>query len=456
MLLTLPPRLVRRSLPLAVAAISFACSDNPTPLAPHAPTRAKLLEAPVVVVTNTDDAGAGSLRQAIADAPDGASIQFDAGIAGRTIVLTSGELFIDKPLTVEGPVTGGMTVSGGLSSRVFRIGVNGDVIFRNLSIVNGREDSFGGGIFNNGGRLTLDHSLVANNEVFGGKPFGGGIYSSGTGSSLVLVNSTVSGNVGGNGGGINSQVSLTIRNSTITGNSSSQGGGILALGSVSLRNSIVAYNVDRSANPVNTNCYVGTSPYIFLGLNITNDNSCGTDPALLVTDWLLLGQLANNGGPTMTHALQPGTPAIDGGIQCTEATDQRYVARPQGSSCDVGAFEFNDYAKVTLVPGPNAAVSKTGVMTLGGTISCTSPGTFPLNVSVSQTQKTTGKFTTIVQAAAPVTAYCNGTSSWSVALTPQTGGFENGAATATVETTSVPVGFLPASTTSSIKVYTVK
>ena len=105
MLLTLPPRLVRRSLPLAVAAISFACSDNPAPLAPHAPTRAKLLEAPVVVVTNTDDAGAGSLRQAIADAPDGASIQFDAGIAGRTIVLTSGELFIDKPLTVEGPVT---------------------------------------------------------------------------------------------------------------------------------------------------------------------------------------------------------------------------------------------------------------------------------------------------------------------------------------------------------------
>lgn len=454
MIATLLPRFVRRSVPFVVAVLSFGCSDNPAPLAPHARTRPQLLEAPAVVVTNIDDAGSGSLRQAIADAPDGATIQFDPGIAGKTIVLTSGELLIDKPLTVEGPVPAGMTVSGGLSSRVFQIGVNGDVTFRNLSIVNGRHDSFGGGIFNNGGSLTLDHSLVANNEVYGGKPFGGGIYS--PIGNLVLVNSTMSGNVGGNGGAIDASGPVTIRNSTITGNSSSQGGGILSFGSVWLRNSIIAYNVDRSANPVNTNCYQGSGSYVFLGLNITNDNSCGADPALLVTDWLLLGQLADNGGPTKTHALQPGTPAIDGGIQCTEATDQRYVARPQGSSCDVGAFEFNNYAKVTLVPGPNAAVSKTGVMTLGGTISCTSPGTFPLNVSVSQTQKTTGKFTTIVQAAAPVTAYCNGTSSWTVALTPQTGGFENGSATATVETTSVPVGFLPASTTSSIKVYTVK
>ena len=56
MFLTLPPRLVRRSMPLAVAALSFACSDNPAPLAPPTPTRLQLLEAPVVVVTNTDEA----------------------------------------------------------------------------------------------------------------------------------------------------------------------------------------------------------------------------------------------------------------------------------------------------------------------------------------------------------------------------------------------------------------
>jgi hypothetical protein len=65
----------------------------------------------------TDDAGAGSLRQAIIDAPDGATIQFDAPIAGQTIVLTTGELATAKTLTIEASAPTGMTISGDLRDR---------------------------------------------------------------------------------------------------------------------------------------------------------------------------------------------------------------------------------------------------------------------------------------------------------------------------------------------------
>ena len=102
-------------------------------------------------------------------------------IAGQTITLTSGKLDIDKSLTIEGPMAG-MTISGNLADRVFWIHNDVDAVLRNLTIVNGRS-SFGGGIMDEG-RLTLDHSLVANNE---GTESGGGIYVSpgGAGSELI-------------------------------------------------------------------------------------------------------------------------------------------------------------------------------------------------------------------------------------------------------------------------------
>jgi hypothetical protein len=151
---------------------------------------------PPIVVTNLDDAGAGSLRQAIIDAPAGATIQFDAAIAGGTIVLVTRDLTINRLVTIEGPAAGGITISGGLISRVFFVGSTGNLIARNLSIVNGR-DKFGGGIAVEGA-ATLDHSLLANNEAEFGD--GGGIYVSDDGS-VSLVNSTVSGNITPEAGG---------------------------------------------------------------------------------------------------------------------------------------------------------------------------------------------------------------------------------------------------------------
>jgi hypothetical protein len=88
-----------------------------------------------------------------------------------------------------------------------------------------------------------------------------------------------------------------------------------------------------------------------LGHNLADDDSCGfTAPGDLVVANAMLGPLQDNGGPTETHDLLPGSPAIDAGsMDCPPpATDQRGVARPQGAGCDIGAVEF--------VPEPGGSV----------------------------------------------------------------------------------------------------
>jgi len=449
-----PARFLRRIVRVLPLAFFYGCADAPEPLAPRVPLKPNTLLGPVVTVTNTDDAGAGSLRQAIIDAPDGATIQFDAAIAGQTIALSTGRLVIDKSLTIEGSAANGMTISGSLLDQVIVTGPSTNVTLRNLSIVDGKSTSPGGGIIANG-NLTLDHSLVAHNEVV--NKGGGGILLDDGGSTLVLLNSTVSENVALAGGGIFAVGYVVSRNSTIVGNIAQQGGGGL-YGTVgaSLRNTIIANNVDNGGTE--ENCHLSAAESAYFGTNISNDETCGgIGPNYVVAD-PVVGPLAANGGPTKTHALLFSSPAIDGGTACTEGSDQRYVARPQGSSCDVGAFEFNAFRPVTLTVNPNVAVNvKTGTASVAGTISCDGPAPTPIRVDLSQVQKTTGKFTTIVQATLAIPFTCVSTpTSWTAQLTPATGKFEPGAATGTVTTLTVPRGYLPANVVASLKLFQVK
>ena len=453
-----PAHVVRRVLPALSIAVFYGCSDAPTPLEPRFDTRPHALLAPEVVVTNTDDSGPGSLRQTIADAADGSVVHFAAAIAGQTIVLTTGQIVIDKGLTIEGPVPAGMTISGGFGSRVFLTEFETNVVFRDLSIVNGNDQTSGGGgggVWANG-TVLLDHVLLANNTTGN---TGGAIFVKSSGQ-VTLVNSTVSGNVAGRGGAIESNGSLTIWNGTIVDNVASDIGGIVTGGSLYLRNSIVADNTDTDENTSpDPNCKVGIGGAILLsGVNLSNEESCGDD--VIAFENLGLGPLANNGGPTKTHALLLGSPAIDGGRSCTEATDQRHVARDQGSSCDIGAFEFTDFASVTVTIGPNIAVNaKTGTATVTGTMQCSAPVSVRLTVSLGQTQKTTGRFSTIVQASTlPTLVVCgsaNSAFSWSFTLTPQSGKFEPGAATGTASVLA-PTGFVAPTVTTALKLFQVK
>jgi hypothetical protein len=231
----------------------------------------------------------------------------------------------------------------------------------------------GGGIYNGEGAvLTLLNSTVSGNSSV--KMDGGGIYGF-PGSTASIVNSTIDNNTAGNvGGGLRMLGNATIENSTISGNEALAwygGAFFLTDGVIDVINSSIIGNISPSwapeaifvgtfgppsatlnlANSIVANatggCFLapwgaGAVAINSGGHNIGSDNTCNltaagdqpnTDP--------LVGALADNGGPTLTHALLAGSPAIDAGdgSLCPPA-DQRGVPRPQGAGCDIGSFEF--------------------------------------------------------------------------------------------------------------------
>jgi len=190
--------------------------------------------ATIITVTNTNDSGPGSLRQALVNANDGDRITF--AVTG-TIGLTSGELVIDKSITISGPGPNTLTVSRSSNTqfRICHVMPDHTVTIQGLTISGGYAHfDFAGGILNDHATLILTNCAVATNE---GNYGGGGVYNDGSNGSaaLTIANSTISGNSssspGGGyaaGGGIlsvgsNESTTLTIINSTISGNSAVSG-----------------------------------------------------------------------------------------------------------------------------------------------------------------------------------------------------------------------------------------
>jgi hypothetical protein len=182
--------------------------------------------------------------------------------------------------------------------------------------------------------------------------------------TLSLVNSTISGNraVGAGGGIWVRSGSIAIAYSTLVDNGAREvtpgfwlGGGGLRLeatASGSLHSSVLADNVSGSFGPaIPANCTGPVKP-TSLGHNLEDADTCElSGPGDLPDTDPLLGPLADNGGPTLTHALLPGSPAVDAGDDAgCPPTDQRRVARPQGPHCDIGAFEVGRPARLFLTP----------------------------------------------------------------------------------------------------------
>jgi len=147
--------------------------------------------AATVTVTNTNDSGAGSLRQAIADAISGDTINFN--LTG-TITLTSGQLVIDKNLTIQGPRASLLSISGNHASGVFSIDPLIAITLEGMTIRDGGR-FVGGGILNQGA-LTVSNCTISGNgsESYGNYHDGGGIFNDFSGT-LKLNSSTVSGNI---------------------------------------------------------------------------------------------------------------------------------------------------------------------------------------------------------------------------------------------------------------------
>jgi CSLREA domain-containing protein len=208
------------------------------------------------------------------------------------------------------------------------------------TIENNSAEELGGAVYNfDDSTANLERTTVSGN--FSGDC--GTIYNNGY---LELVNSTVSGNDATLSGGAllnNEEATASLTNVTITNNEAGLGAGIRSRsgGSVELVNTIVAVNL------VGDDCAVSGASLTSLGHNLDGDDTCDLVDAtdLPMTD-PKLGALASNGGPTRTHALLAGSPAIDAGDDTAcPATDQRGISRPQngdgvgGAQCDIGAFE---------------------------------------------------------------------------------------------------------------------
>ncbi|MBI4518975.1 MAG: right-handed parallel beta-helix repeat-containing protein [Deltaproteobacteria bacterium] len=232
----------------------------------------------------------------------------------------------------------------------------------------------GGGIYNGPGpaaSMVLLDSMLRQNQA---ENEGGGLYSDGTltvagcavvenytegsGGGLRLVetaditNTTIHANWATFGGGVSADSpaapgSLLLANATITDNAANDGAGIGLGGGIEaafadelvVRNSIIAGNSSASAGP---DC---SGQLVSEGYNLIG-NTSGCTFSGDITGHLTgvpanLASAGNHGGPTWTRALLPGSPAIDAGNDLTcEAVDQRGITRPQGSHCDIGAFEF--------------------------------------------------------------------------------------------------------------------
>jgi glucose/arabinose dehydrogenase len=266
-----------------------------------------------------------SLRDALALSASGETIDFDSSLAGETILLTLGELAVENSVDIDAStLSGSLTIDAsgndptpnegdGDGSRVLNIddgdnATNIHVTIRGLTLTGGDVSGDGGAIHNQED-LTILKSTITGNWA----DRAGGIANSGI---LRFDNSTMSGNIGG--GIFNSFASeLEMTSATITENQAESAAGVDNLGTARLINTIVAGNIGTVEN---TDV---SGDFISAGHNLIGNIGSGANVSGFVVDDFVgtgntpidprLTPLADHGGTTLTHALLPGSVAIDAG-----------------------------------------------------------------------------------------------------------------------------------------------
>ncbi len=268
--------------------------------------------AATLTVTDSGDTGAtGQLRQTIAAAASGDTINFS--VTGF-VLLTGGRIIIAKNLTISGPGAANLKISGGNSSGVFEISSGFTVVISGVEIRGGWDATGAGGGILNRGTLTLTDSAVTNCLAL----FGGGLYNEGT---MTLINDTIGGNntdpantkpaTAGYGGGIYSKGGpLSLTNTIITGNNAYVGGGIntFAGGTLAITDSTIQWN-HAALNGGGINTEAGAGQMTISGSTIIFNSSDSNGGGLYLsttssmTNDTILGNFATlNGGAIYNYS----------------------------------------------------------------------------------------------------------------------------------------------------------
>ncbi|MBL9143866.1 MAG: hypothetical protein JNM99_09310 [Verrucomicrobiaceae bacterium] len=352
------------------------------------------------VVTNTNDLGPGSLRQALTDAANHAgadAVAFASSLSGQTITFGSEIIVTDTGgVTVDATSVGSMTLSGNNTTRLFRVSSGGVLNLQRLVLTeaNGNgtaADGYGGAMLMNSGTVVTatDCVFTANAATFGGAIMnydtlvatggtltlrrctffgntasqrGGAVYSytptNGGAIRTHLDHCTLSGNTAtaDHGGGLlNFNGLTTLIHCTVTSNTApgGKGSGIASYGDNStetiVEKSIVAGNTNSDLDFVvapSNNSFTSAGSNVIGTGNATGDFIQSRD---VTSSTPLLAALADNGGPTQTHALLSGSPALDRASGSISTADQRgsaiYGVADSGAfeSGAGGRFRFPDY-----------------------------------------------------------------------------------------------------------------
>jgi CSLREA domain-containing protein len=389
------------------ASVPLVCLGVLVAMAVAAPTA---LAAPTLTVDTVDDTFDGScvdgdcsLRDAVVAVDVGGTVRIPSGFYALSVPgpggPEAGDVDLVRPVTIVGVGdTGTFLDASALGDRVFdvaadatvrhltllggsRVGTGGVVratdgtlaIVR-TTIVGGRATDGGAVAVGDGATVLLGRSWVAANRATGR---GGAIFARGT---TVVSRSTISGNraVGGGAAFVAPSVSLTIEDSTVSRNVAVRGGGVRGIGDVDLSSSTIAENradvggavlLGSSSESSTTSSLFGRNRASVRGPlcvrrlsshghNVADTSGCGLVASGDVTGVdPLIGALRQNGGPTPTHAVAPGSPAVGRGAGCSH-TDQRGAPR---ADCDSGGYEL-----VSCLGRPVSIVGTPGADDLSG------------------------------------------------------------------------------------------
>jgi len=317
---------------------------------------ADYVRASNLLVYTSNDNGAGSLRQCIADnaALGGGSAIIFSNVVTGTITLTNGELLITNNVTILGPGAGVLAIDGNAASSVFHIDNGVTAAISGLTITNGSA-SGGGGILNVHSTVTVSNCNISGNSTAGA---GGGIYNDGVvgSATLTVVASTLSGNSASVGGGIYNDgyvgsVTLTVIASTFSDNSSGdEGGGIYNEGQYGS----ATLTVITSTFSGNLADYAGGGIY---------NHTCAPGSAMLtVVASTFSANSASQGGGIVNDAFScPDIPSAFSGNSAITAGNAGGGIHANDSSTTGATLEIGD----TIL---NAGASGENIANFGGTV----------------------------------------------------------------------------------------